>query len=176
MPSTAPWAHATHARSSDDHSGWKVQLGHQDDVSECSPTWRDLRARRGVVHEDKTSWPTRGPNADPTIDSTMRGGVGVGTKRAANRAVHPVFESMFAPVAQTRTGHMSPDLDRTDFDSTLARETDACVGSSRANSPTCVESRSADQGFTAGEFLARAVPTTRFTATKIAQAKDARMR
>jgi hypothetical protein len=33
-----------------------------------------LGPRRGVVHEDKISWPTRGPNVDSTIGSTMRSG------------------------------------------------------------------------------------------------------
>jgi hypothetical protein len=40
------------------------------------------RARRGVVHEDKISWPTRGPNVDSTIGSTMRSGGGVRAKNA----------------------------------------------------------------------------------------------
>ena len=32
------------------------------------------RLGRSVVHKDKISWPTRGPNVDQTIGSTMRSG------------------------------------------------------------------------------------------------------
>jgi hypothetical protein len=35
-----------------------------------------------VVSEDKISWPTRGPNIDRTIGSTMRRGLGDGQKSA----------------------------------------------------------------------------------------------
>jgi hypothetical protein len=38
--------------------------------------------RRDVVHEDKFSWPTRGPNVYWTIASTMRSRCGVIAKTA----------------------------------------------------------------------------------------------
>jgi hypothetical protein len=42
--------------------------------------------RAGVVHEDNILWPTRGPNVDGTIGSTMRSGVGVGAQSACKSA------------------------------------------------------------------------------------------
>jgi hypothetical protein len=39
-------------------------------------------ARLVVVHEDKISWPTCGPNTDSTIGSAMRSGGGIREKSA----------------------------------------------------------------------------------------------
>src|SRR5262249_55168181 len=41
---------------------------------------------RDVVHDDKISWPTRGPNVDWTLGSTMRSEAGAGAKSACKEA------------------------------------------------------------------------------------------
>ena len=51
------------------------------------------RPGRGVVHEDKFRWPTRGPNVARTTGSPMRGGCGGGRKVPANYAVRKRLSS-----------------------------------------------------------------------------------
>jgi hypothetical protein len=72
--------------------GAEYELASMDDEARFGPLFsrltfgeaieRQRPSRGAVVYRGKISWPTRGPNVDQTIASTMRREVGVGAKSA----------------------------------------------------------------------------------------------